>query len=137
VRPVSGKRSLAQIALGIFFTIAALICLVAAFTVLYPETPVSAVWRIKPEAFAQLLQLSPWTGLGFFVLSGLMAATAWGALQRRRWGWRMAIAIFAANGAGDLAQIFAGRIFEGALGIVIVVAVILYLTRPEVKSAFQ
>ena len=137
MRSVSERRSITQIALRIFFLIAALICLVAAFTVLYPETPVSAVWRLKPDAFAQLVQLSPWTGMGFLLLSALMGTTAWGCIQRRRWGWRTAIAIFAANGAGDLGQILAGRIFEGALGIVVVVAVVLYLTRPKVKFAFQ
>ena len=49
----------------------------------------------------------------------------------------MAIAIFAANAAGDFGQILAGRIFEGALGIFVAVAVVLHLMRPRVRSEFQ
>lgn len=131
------RRSLTQIALGSFFTLAALFCSLAAFTLTYPETWLSAVWHVKPDAFAQLLLLRPWTVAGFVLLSALMAVTAWGCFQRRRWGWRMAIAIFAANAAGDFGQILAGRIFEGALGIFVVVAIVLYLTRPRVKAEFQ
>lgn len=134
---ITEKRSRTQIALASFFMIAALICLVAAFTVFYPETPLSAIWWVKPDTFAQLVELSPWTEIGFLLLSGLMGATAWGCFQRRAWGWKMAVAIFAANGAGDLAQILTGRILEGALGIAVIVAVVLWLTRPKVRSPFQ
>jgi hypothetical protein len=137
VHLVSEKRARIPMALGIFFIVAALICCVAAFTLLFPETPLSAIWRIKPDAFTQLLQFSPWTGIGFLLLSGAMAATAWGCLHRHRWGWRMALAIFVANGAGDLVQLFAGRVVEGAIGIVVVVTLVLCLTRPEVKSIFK
>jgi hypothetical protein len=116
------KRTGTQIALAAFFAIAASICLTAAITVLYPETPLSIIWQIKPDEFAQLIQLRPWTGIGFFLMSGLMGAAAWGCLRRRLWGWRMAVVILAANGLGDLVQIFAGRILEGALGITIAAA---------------
>jgi hypothetical protein len=131
------KRSHTQIGLASFFMIAAIICLAAGFTVLYPETPLSAIWWIKPDDFAQLVELRPWTGIGFLLLSGLMAVTAWGCLRRRLWGWKLAVAIFAANGLGDLGQIFAGHILEGALGITVVGAILLWLTRPSVKAAFR
>lgn len=49
----------------------------------------------------------------------------------------MAIAVFAANALGDVGQVFAGRIWEGALGITVAVAIVLWLMRPPVKAAFQ
>jgi hypothetical protein len=66
-----------------------------------------------------------------------MAATVWGCLYRKLWGWRMAIAIFAANGLGDTTTIITGRIWEGLIGVTVTVAIVFWLTRPQVKAAFQ
>lgn len=75
----------------------------------------------------QLLELRPWTGIGFLLLSGLMGAAAWGCLHRRLWGWRMAIAIFAANGLGDATMVITGRIWEGFIGVTVAVAIVFWL----------
>jgi hypothetical protein len=130
-------RSRTQVALVLFFTAAAALCVVAGFTMIFPDTPLSAVWRIKPGEFAQLLELRPWTSIGFLLLSGWMGLTAWACLNGCLRGWRMAIAIFAANGLGDAVQIFAGRVIEGFIGITVVVAIVVWLTRPQVKAAFE
>jgi hypothetical protein len=130
-------RSHTQVALVLFFGAAAVLCMAAGFTMIFPDTALSAIWSIKPQEFAQLLELRPWTSIGFLLLSGGMGLTAWGCLNGSLWGWRMAIAIFAANGLGDAAQIFAGRVLEGFIGIAVVVAIVFWLTRPQVKAAFQ
>ncbi len=130
-------RSHTQVGLVLFFTAAAVLCMAAGLTIIFPDTALSAIWRIKPDEFAQLLNLRPWTGIGFLLLSGLMGATAWGCWNGSLWGWRMAIAIFAANDVGDAAQIFTGRILEGSIGITVVVAIVFWLTRPQVKAAFR
>lgn len=137
MRQIAENLSRTQIALVSFFILAALLCFIAGFTVLFPGTPLSAIWRIKPVEFAQLTALRPWTGLGFFLLSGIMGLTAWGCLHGRLWGWRLAVAIFAANAVGGVGQIFAGHISEGILGIIVVAVIALWLTRPQVKAAFQ
>jgi len=49
----------------------------------------------------------------------------------------MAIAIFAANGLGDTTTIITGRIWEGLIGVTVTVAIVFWLTRPQVKAAFQ
>ena len=130
-------RSHTQIALVFFFTAAAVLCLVAGLTMICPDTALSTVWRIKPDEFAQLLKLRPWTSVGFLLLSGWMGFTAWGCLNGRLWGWHMAIAIFVANGVGDAVQIFAGRVIEGLIGISITVAIVVWLTRPQARTAFE
>jgi hypothetical protein len=130
-------RSNTQFALVLFFTAAAVLCMAAGLTMIFPDTALSAIWRIKPDEFAQLLDLRPWTSIGFLLLSGWMGFTAWGCLNGSLWGWRMAIAIFAANGLGDAAQIFTGRIVEGFIGLAVVVTIVFWLTRPRVKAAFQ
>jgi hypothetical protein len=130
-------RSRTQVALVLLFTAAAVLCMAAALTMIFPNTALSLIWRIKPDAFRQLLDLRPWTSIGILLLSGWMGLTAWGCLNASLWGWRMAIAIFAANGLGDAAQIMTGRIMEGLIGIAVVVAIVFWLTRPQVKAGFR
>ena len=43
---------------------------------------------------------------------------------------------FVANGIGDIAQLFMGRVLEGAIGVTVSGAIIYYLTRPKVRAAF-
>lgn len=137
MRQITEKLSRTQIVLVSFFITATLVCFISGITVLVPNTPLSAIWRIKPDAYVQLLELSPYSGIGFLLLSGVMGTTAWGCLHRRLWGWQMALAVFAANGLGDLGQVFAGRTLKGLLGITAVFGIVLWLTRPKVKAAFQ
>jgi hypothetical protein len=137
VLQIAEKLSRTQKVLVSFFLTATLVCFISGVTVLVPNTSLSAVWLIKPDAYLQLLALSPYSGIGFLLLSGVMGATAWGCLHRRLWGWRTALAIFAANGLGDLGQIYAGRTLEGLLGITAVIGIVLWLTRPKVKAAFH
>jgi hypothetical protein len=111
--------------------------MVAGFTMIFPYTAISVIWRIKPDEFAQLLELRPWTSIGFLLLSSLMGLTVWGCWNGCLWGWRMAIAIFAANDLGDAGQIVSGRAMEGVIGITVVIAIVFWLTRPQVKAAFR
>ena len=136
-RPHIGTLSYTRTALVVFFVIASSICICAAFTVLLPGTPLSSIWAIKPDVFVTLNELRPWSGISFLALSVLMGVAAWGCWLGRLWAWRLAIAIFVANGFGDLVQIFNGRVFEGALGSTVVLALVFWLTRPRVKAAFR
>jgi hypothetical protein len=74
-------RSNTQFALVLFFIAAAVLCMAAGLTTIFPDTVLSAIWRIKPDEFAQLLGLRPWTSIGFVLLSGWMGFAAWGCLN--------------------------------------------------------
>jgi hypothetical protein len=65
-----------------------------------------------------------------------VAASA-GCLLRRRWGWWLAIVIFAANGFGDAVQLATGHVLEGAIGVAVAAAILFYLTRASVQQAFS
>lgn len=130
------KLSYTQIALVCFFAVSTVICLTASITIFQPSTPLSAIWVIKPQDFETLLELAPWSGVGFLTLSVLMACAAWGCWQKRRWGWTLAIAIFIANGAGDVLQILGGRLVEGATGVAVTTAIVIWLARPKVRAGF-
>jgi hypothetical protein len=123
--------------LVLFFGFATAFCLIAGVTILVPETALSGIWQIKPEEFTQLLAFRPWSGIGFLLLSCSMAIAAWGCFHNKRWGWRLAVAIFTAHALGDVVQILAGGVVEGAIGITVVGAILLWLTRPQVKAEFK
>ena len=42
-----------------------------------------------------------------------------GMFRYRRWGWWLALRMFAANGLADIAQVFMGRVLEGAIGVTV------------------
>ncbi|MFZ2029964.1 MAG: hypothetical protein WAU68_06640 [Vitreimonas sp.] len=75
------------------------------------------MWAIKPAAYRQLLVMAPWSGLGFCLLAMAMALTSVGCFRRKRWGWTLAVAIFAINGLADATRFLAGEVFEGLIGV--------------------
>src|SRR5215213_2391167 len=107
------RKTVVPATLSWFFALAACLCLAAGISILAPDTPLRAMWAIKPTEYGQLLDLAPWSGSGFLLLSAAMAATSWGVIRRKRWGWASAIAIFAINGAGDAARLLMGNVVEG------------------------
>ncbi len=136
VRRTKNRRLYAPIILGFFFLTAMLICLVAAITLLAPGSPVDGVWSIKPVEYQQLLALAPWSGVGFVALSVAMAFASLGTFTGSRWGWWLAVAIFAINGLGDAAQVLFGRVVEGVVGVLAAGLVLLVMTRPRIRSSF-
>jgi hypothetical protein len=120
-----------------FFALAACLCLAAGTSILAPDTPLRAMWAIKPAEYRLLLDLAPWSALGFLLLSATMAATSWGAIRRTRWGWALAIAIFAINGVGDVARILMGDVVEGLTGVTIAGAIVVALSQRRIRQAFN
>ena len=123
--------------LALFFAFATLMCAFAAATLLFPGTPLDGLWRVKPDEHRQLLALGPAVGAGFAVLAVAMMAAGIGAWRRRRWGWALAVAIFAVNGLGDASRIVSGAVVEGAIGVAAAAAVLWWLTRPQVRRMFE
>lgn len=124
-------------ALTLFFAFAAVMSIVAGITLLQPQTPLTAVWAIKPNDYRNLLAFAPWSGLGFLLLSALMATAAWGTSHRTPWSLRLSIAILVANGIGDMWQMLNGRAAEGALGVIVTGALVYWLTRRKVRESFD
>lgn len=94
------------------------------------------MWRGKPAAYQQLLSMAPWSGGGFCLLAMAMALTSVGCFQRKRWGWMLAVAIFAINGLADAARLLAGEVLEGLIGVIAAGAILYSLSRPRVRAAF-
>jgi hypothetical protein len=119
------------------FAASACIVTLVGVTLLFPGTALDRMWLLKPVAHAQLLAYRVWSGPAFLMLAPVFALAAFGCLSRKRWGWRMAIAIFAIQGAGDFANGLAGDLVSGAVGLVAAGAIIYGLTRRRVAAQFN
>jgi hypothetical protein len=123
--------------LGLFFLFGAAMTALAGASLAWPDGPLAPMWRLKPDEFRQMLALGGWVPIGFFALSPMMAATAYGAWTRRRWGWALAMIIFAVNGVSDLARAAFGAPLEGLFGAAIAALVLWWLARRDVRAMFR
>lgn len=123
--------------LGGFFLLATGICAVSAVTFLCPGTPLDRIWSLKPAEYASMITHAIWVGVGFAFLALVFAATAWGAFHRRQWGHGLAVGVFVVNALADAGRMVSGSFADGALGVVISGAAIVWLTRPGVRALFS
>jgi hypothetical protein len=122
--------------IAIFFAVATCILVTVGSAMISPGTTLDAIWSLYPARRALLMPYREWLGPGFLVLAVAMVSASIGCFLRRKWGWRLAVTIFAINGLSDVAQIAIGHIVEGAIGASVAGVMIFYLTRPAVKAAF-
>ena len=94
------------------------------------------VWKTYPGRRALLMPYREWLGPGFLALAAAMISASIGCFRQRKWGWWLAVAIFATNGLGDAGQIILGHLLEGGIGVVAAGAILFYLSRPAVRNAF-
>jgi len=66
-----------------------------------------------------------------------MALTSVGCFQRKRWGWLLAVEIFATNGLAGAARLLAGEVVEGHIGVIAAGAILYVLSRLKIRRAFE
>jgi hypothetical protein len=133
---MTATRPLGVVFIAIFFAAATVILVCAGAALSFPGSRLDAIWSLYPERRALLMPYRAWLGPGFLALAIAMAAASAGCFRRRGWGWRLAVAIFAVNGLGDLTQLVMGRVLEGGVGVAVAGAILFYLTRANVRKAF-
>lgn len=128
--------------LGIFAVRVLLLCgavaaLFAGVTMGWRGTALDKIWALNPRAHSVLVQFSPSLGVPFFLLAGCLGVAGTGWIRRKRWGWRFAVAIIGVHLLSDIANIFFGRIAEGAIGVLIAGGILLYMSRSAVRRCFE
>ena len=111
--------------------------LLAATTLLFPRTPLDGVWKLNPRAYEELAPFGKIAGFGFALLAAALALAAVGWFRRRLWGWRLAVALIAAQVLGNLVNLFRGRVPEGAVGVTIAAALLVYLLSRPIRVLFR
>jgi len=121
--------------IALFFAASTCVVLIVGTALVWPGTALDAVWDIYPSRRGMLMPYRSLLGPVFLALAIPMAGASAGCFLRWRWGWRLAVLIFAADGAGDVVQLFLGRYMEGGVGVLAAGAILFYLMRPGVRDA--
>ena len=129
-------RPLGIFVIAIFFAAATILIVTVGFALLFPGTFLEVVWSLYPARRALLMPYRLLLGPAFLLLSVAFAGASIGCLQHRKWGWWLAMGIFAVDGLGDAVQLAIGRLVEGGNGVAVAAAILFYLTRPFVRQAF-
>jgi hypothetical protein len=123
-------------AIGIFLLFGTVTAFLAGTTLLWRGTFLDGIWVLNPRAYDELAPLGKTVGLLFLSLAVGLALAATGWLKRRRWGWQLAVAIIGIQVLGDFVNIFFGHAVQGLVGVTIAGALLLYITRPYVRTTF-
>lgn len=109
----------------------------AGVTLIFPGTFLDRAWGLNPAGHAGLMGLGRWVGFLFPLLGLALLLAGIGWLKRRRWGWMLAVLLISANAAGDLIRLLSGSWIEGTVGVSIAGALLLYMTRPNMRHVFE
>ena len=133
---VQTKPRYGIIAVGVFLFFGATMALLAGSTLIWRGSILDRAWVMNAAAYARLAPFGRRIGIPFLLLGAILAAAGIGWIRRRVWGWRLAIGVISSQVVGDLTNAFLGDIVRGVIGFLIAGALLFYLLRPKVRSAF-
>ena len=109
----------------------------AGTTLVWRGTILDRIWTLNPRAYRQLAPLGGKAGVLLLIVAAALGAAGIGWFGRRRWAWRLAIAILSTQLLGDLLNLFLGRVVEGLIGVAAAGALLFYLLRPPIRGVFR
>jgi len=117
--------------------LAAAIAAVTGFSLAHPGTPLDRIWQLNPPAHAAFAAVGRLSGYLLFGVAAVSLVIALGLLRGRHWAWFLALATFAVNGLGDLANaLYPGQRAKAAAGFLVAVLFLVLLLRPRVRAFF-
>lgn len=124
-------------ALGIFLIFGSIMSLLAAITLLYPNTILTKIWAINPSAYNELQPFARIAGVGFVFLVPILVVASYGLFNFKKWGWKLAVGVIGANLLGDIANFMRGEYLKGLVGVTITGFILFYLTRVSIRRYFK
>jgi len=107
----------------------------AAVTLLKPGTFLDRAWELNRAGHAGLSSMGRAIGIPFLILAAAMFLAGIGWFQRKHWGWLLGTGIIASSLVADLVHLLLGD-WKSLAGILIAGLLLLYMTRPAVRSYF-
>ena len=85
----------------------------------------------------ELRKAGTYIGPLFWVLSVILLGAAVGWFRQRAWAFRLTVAIVCTQVAGDFVNLARGDFVRGSAGVLIAGALLLYLLRSNIRTAFK
>jgi hypothetical protein len=76
-------------------------------------------------------------GVAFLVLGAVLVVAGRGWFLRRSWGWGLTAVLVASQTVGSAVNAILGDFWEGAIGSILAGAILYFLLRPQVRTAFR
>jgi uncharacterized membrane protein (DUF2068 family) len=130
------KRPIGITALSVFSLVGAIVAGVAAFSLAFPGSRLESMWQLNPRGQQAFERMHSWAVVLLVGVSGASAITGIGLWRLRRWGYALAVAGFSVHLIGDILSVVSGAEPRAIVGVPIVVGLLVYLSRPHVRSAF-
>jgi hypothetical protein len=134
-RPIS-ERPAGVTAIACLFAFGVLASGLALASLAAPGGVLDTIWRVNPRGHDAFLRMGAWAYplLGTVCLA--CAATAYGMLAGKKWGYRAAIVMLLVNLVGDLLNILTGNEPRAVIGVPIVALLLWYLSTPGGRAYF-
>lgn len=123
--------------IGALLLFGSALAIATGISLVHPGTFLDLLWALNRPAYSAFASLRRPAGLALFVIAVATTLTGLGLLKGKKWAWRLTVAIFALNIAGDVVRLAADGVIKGALGLAIAVGFLVYLTRPGVRTYFR
>lgn len=120
-----------------FFAFGMLASGLAAVSLLTPGGYLEPIWRLNRAGHAGLRALGAWGPPILAAVCLACAAAGYGFVTRKRWGYRLGVALLLANLAGELVNVASGIERRPLVGIPIVALLLWYLSSPTVRQYFR
>jgi len=123
-------------ALACFFVFGVLASGLSFISLLTPGGPLEPMWQVNPRAHQAFTRLGGWAALLLGIVCVACAASAFSFFTGKRWGCRLGAVLLLLNLACDIVNAALGAEPRALAGIPVVVAILWYLSRPQVRTFF-
>ena len=121
-------------AFGIFLLFGAAMAGLAGATLIW-RSPF--LWALNRRAYHRLAPFGSAAGVAFLVLGAVLVMAARGWFLRRLWGWGLAVVLVGTQTVASAVNAILGDFWKGAAGSILAGAILCFLLRPQVRTAFR
>jgi uncharacterized membrane protein YfcA len=134
----TSPKSATLTVVAVFLVLAAVVAFVTGISLLFPSPIWNSLWDLNRPAYIAFEKFGRLSAVLLLVVCAGACTAGVGLLRRRRWAWRVALAIFAINGIGDLASLFLMRdLLKGVSGVLVASVFLYMLTRPGLRRTLR